>query len=269
MIKILSDKNVKNNQIITKKETELLIADAKIYEVVRVMEGKPIFLKEHFHRMNESIRLSGIKGSLDYEKFKSSAELLIKENFHKNLNIRVSYFFDKKPITLFYFIESYYPSKEEFNEGVHTVTVRMERANPNVKLFQREFKDRVSRIIKKENAFEAILINQDSTISEGSKSNIFFIKGNKLITSPDSSVLLGVTRSKVADVCEKNGIKVEKRIIRLDEVEGFDSAFITGTSNNVLPIKTIDTMVFNSSDNVLVKRVSELYLEEVRKEIEK
>lgn len=43
MIKILSEKNVKNNRIITKEETEMLAADAKIYEVVRVMDGKPVF----------------------------------------------------------------------------------------------------------------------------------------------------------------------------------------------------------------------------------
>ena len=268
MINIISDKNVMNNQIITKEEIEPLINDAKIYEVIRVIEGRAIFLKEHFQRMNESIHLSGIEGSLNYEEFKNSAELLIKENSFKNLNIRVSYFYDKKPFTLFYFIESYYPSKEEFIEGVHTIAVKMGRENPNVKAFQKEFKDNVTRIIKEEKAFEAILINHDDTVSEGSKSNIFFVKDNKLITSPDSSVLLGVTRNKVISVCEENLIEVEKRIIRLDEIESFDGVFLTGTSNDVLPIKTIDDMLFNSSENEVVKRVSGLYLEEVRKEIE-
>lgn len=266
---ILSDKNVMNNQIITKEETELLLNKTKIYEVVRVIDGKPIFLKEHFQRMSESINLSGIEGSINYEEFKNSVDLLIKENSFKNLNIRVSYFYDKKPLTLFYFIESYYPSKDEFAEGVHTVTVKMERANPNVKSFQKEFKDKVTRIIKEKNAFEAILINHDNTVSEGSKSNIFFVEGNKLITSPDSSVLLGVTRSKVISVCEENSIEVHKRIIRLDEIESFDGVFLTGTSNDVLPIKTVDNIVFNSSKNEVVKKVSKLYLREVKKEIEK
>ena len=255
---ILSDKNVMNNQIITQEETELLLNKTKIYEVVRVIDGKPIFLKEHFQRMSESINLSGIEGSINYEEFKNSVDLLIKENSFKNLNIRVSYFYDKKPLTLFYFIESYYPSKDEFAEGVHTVTVKMERANPNVKSFQKEFKDKVTRII-----------NHDNTVSEGSKSNIFFVEGDKLITSPDSSVLLGVTRSKVISVCEENSIEVHKRIIRLDEIESFDGVFLTGTSNDVLPIKTVDNIVFNSSKNEVVKKVSKLYLREVKKEIEK
>jgi len=80
---------------------------------------------------------------------------------------------------------------------------------------------------------------------------------------------LGVTRSKVISVCEENSIEVHKRIIRLDEIESFDGVFLTGTSNDVLPIKTVDNIVFNSSENEVVKKVSRLYLGEVKKEIEK
>lgn len=267
MLNILSDKNVLNNKIITKEETEDLVNKAVIYEVIRVIDGKPVFMKEHFSRMRESLRLSKIMGSINYEDFKRSVELLIKENSYKNLNIRVSYFYDEKPFTLFYFIESYYPSEEEFNEGVVTVTVKLERANPNVKSYQKELKDNVAEIMNENNAFEAILINQDDTVCEGSKSNVFFVKGQKLITSPDSKVLLGVTRSRVISVCEENLIEIEKRIIKFDEIESFDGAFLTGTSNDVLPIRTIDNLKFNSSENDLVKRVSALYLGEIKKEL--
>ena len=265
MINIVSDKNVMNDKIISKEETELYLNEesAKIYEVIRVIEGKPIFLKEHFDRMNESIRLSQTKGSLNYNEFKSSIELLIKENSFKNINIRVSYYFKDQPVTLFYLIKSYYPSKEEFEQGIHTVTVKMERTNPNIKSYQKDLKDNVARIMEENNAFEAILINHDDTVSEGSRSNVFFVKDKKIITSPDELVLLGVTRSKVISASQETFV-VEKRIINFSELRDFDGAFITGTSNDVLPIKTMDDIVYNSSQNKVVKRVSELYLDEVR-----
>ena len=95
MINIVSNKNVMNNKIISKEEIELYLNEesAKIYEVIRVIEGRPIFLKEHFDRMNESIRLSGIMGSLNYDDFKSSTNLLIKENLFKNQNNQSDNFF--------------------------------------------------------------------------------------------------------------------------------------------------------------------------------
>jgi len=100
--------------------------------------------------------------------------------------------------------------------------------------------------------------NNDETISEGSKSNVFFVLDESIITSPDSQVLLGVTRSKVIEVCKNNGIDVIKRNIYFNELKDFEGAFITGTSNDVLPIKTIDDIVYNSSHNEIVKKVYEL-----------
>lgn len=266
---ILSEKNINNGKIISKDELEKLLKEdsAKIYEVIRVMNRKPVFLKEHFDRMKESIQLSKIEGRLDFNDYKKSVELLIKENEFENCNIRVSYYYNTTEITLFYFIESYYPSKEQFKSGVHTVTAKVQRHNPNVKAFQKDFKERVQQIIDETNAFEAILINEDDTVSEGSKSNIFFVKNNKLVTSPDSAVLLGVTRSKVIEICENNEIEVEKRIIKLEELDSFDGAFITGTSNDVLSIRTIDDRIYDSAENEIVRKAYELYMNEVKKEL--
>lgn len=267
---ILSEKSVKNNQVISKDDLERLLSEdnAKIYEVIRVINRKPVFLKEHFNRMKESIQLSKIQGSINFADYKKSVELLIKENDYENCNIRVSYYYNNAEIVLFYFIESFYPSTEQFNTGVHTVTAKVQRHNPNVKAFQKDFKEKVTQIINESIAFEAILINEDDTVSEGSRSNIFFVKDKKLITSHDAAVLLGVTRSKVIEVCENDGIEIEKRVIKFEELESFDGAFITGTSNDVLPIRSIDDRVYGSAENAVVKRAYELYLGEVGKEIE-
>ncbi|HAQ41917.1 MAG TPA: ATP-dependent helicase [Clostridiales bacterium] len=267
---IVSEKNVNNGRIISKEQLEsLLYADnAKIYEVIRVINKRPVFLKEHFDRMKESINLSGTEGELNFDDYKNSVELLIDENEFENCNIRVSYYYNMGEVVLFYFIESHYPSEEQFKTGVHTVTAKVQRNNPNVKAFQKDFKERVQQIMDENSAFEAILINDDDTVSEGSRSNIFFVKGGRLVTSPDSAVLLGVTRSKVIEVCENNGIEVEKRVVDFKELDSFDGAFITGTSNDVLPIRTIDDRIYNSTENEVVSKAYELYINEVRKEIE-
>lgn len=266
---IVSVINVVNGQLIKKEElNELLSKDtAKIYEVIRVINKSPIFLKEHYERMKDSIRLSNVEGNIEYDDFQKSIELLIKENDFVNFNIRVSYYYDNGPKVLFYFIESHYPSKEQFKTGVHTVTAKTHRNNPNIKALQTDFKEKIAEIIKTSNAFEVILINDDDTISEGSKSNIFFVKGNKLVTSPDEAVLLGVTRSKVIEVCERNGIEVIRRVVNYNELNSFDATFITGTSNDVLPIRTIDDRIYNSADNEIVQKALKLYLGEMEKEI--
>lgn len=269
MINIVSEKNICNGKIVSKKSMyDLLEEDnAKIYEVIRVIKRKPIFLKEHFDRMNKSIELTGLDEKMNYGEFKNHINILIGENDLENCNVRVSFYIKEKPIILMYFIESHYPSEEKFKEGIYVVTVKKHRKNPNVKQFESNFRDSIDKLLYEKNAFEAILVNDDDTISEGSKSNVFFVKGNTLITSLDSAVLLGVTRGKVIELCENNGIKVEKRNILYNELKSFDGAFITGTSNNVLPIKMLDDIKYNSSENKTVVRISELYLGEMAKEI--
>jgi branched-chain amino acid aminotransferase len=271
MIEIVSERNIKNGEIITKENLEKMLEkdDVKIYEVIRVINRRPVFLKEHYDRMAESIRLSGLKGRIGFCEFSESVNLLIKENSFSECNIRVSYFEEnEEPVVLMYYVKSFYPERKLFEEGIFTVAVKLIRKNPNVKQYQANFKDAAEKAIRENNAFEAILINEDDTVSEGSKSNVFFVKDGKLVTSKNSQVLLGVTRSKVIETCEKNGIEVVKRTITYEELKDFDGAFITGTSNDVLPIKAIGSILYDSSKNEVVKKASELYLNEMKKEYE-
>lgn len=269
MIQIVSPKNICNGKIITKEETaDLLEQDnIKLYEVIRVIDDKPVFLKEHFNRLTRSIELSKIKNELNYEKFKNSIELLIKNNELKCCNIRVSYFETKIPILLMYFIKSSYPAKELYETGIEVVTVKKHRSTPNVKKYEEKLKGSIAEILSETKAFEAILINDDGLVSEGSRSNLFFVENDILVTSSDSSVLLGVTRNKVIEVSNNNNINIIKRDIYFDEIKNFDGAFITGTSINVLPIKKINELEFNSCDNEIIKKISQLYLNELEKNV--
>lgn len=269
MINVVSEKNIINGKVISKQSLyELLDQDtAKIYEVIRVINRKPIFLKEHLERLNNSISLSGYNETIKLSKFKASVELLIAENEFTNCNIRVSFFIkDGEPIVLIYYVKSSYPTAEMFKNGIYVITLKKHRKNPNVKFFETELRDSIDIALAEKGAFEAILVNDDDTISEGSKSNVFFVSGGKLVTSMDSEVLLGVTRGKVVEVCERNGIIVDKRKINISELKNFDGAFITGTSNDVLPIRAIDDIVYDSVNNNTANKASELYLTEMAKE---
>ncbi len=81
MINIVSELNVKNGELIAKKDIEKLLEqdNTNIYEVIRVIDKKPVFLKEHFNRMKRSIELSKLNSKLQYSDYKRFIELLIKE----------------------------------------------------------------------------------------------------------------------------------------------------------------------------------------------
>ena len=87
---------------------------------------------------------------------------------------------------------------------------------------------------------EALLLDVDGFVAEGSGENIFIVKQGKLYTPELTSALDGITRKTIITLAEAINIPVvEKRITR-DEVYTADEAFFTGTAAEVAPIRELD-----------------------------
>ncbi|MBD3647806.1 MAG: branched-chain amino acid transaminase [Pseudomonadales bacterium] len=87
---------------------------------------------------------------------------------------------------------------------------------------------------------EALLLDNEGYVAEGSGENIFIVEDGRLITPELTSCLEGITRSTVIAFAEELGIPVAERRITRDEVYIADEAFFTGTAAEVLPIRELD-----------------------------
>jgi branched-chain amino acid aminotransferase len=88
---------------------------------------------------------------------------------------------------------------------------------------------------------EAILLDVDDNVAEGSGENVFVVKDGRLLTNDaDSSILLGVTREAVIEIARDLGFEVEVRKLSLGDLLAADEAFFTGTAAEVTPIREID-----------------------------
>jgi|TARA_B100001540_G_scaffold315845_1_gene344113 branched-subunit amino acid aminotransferase/4-amino-4-deoxychorismate lyase len=89
---------------------------------------------------------------------------------------------------------------------------------------------------KNEGIFEPIFYNDNNIITEGAIRNIFFIKNTTIYTpNLDLGILGGVTRSKVLDIGKKLNYKISESIIKYDDINNMDEAFITSTAIGILP----------------------------------
>ena len=87
---------------------------------------------------------------------------------------------------------------------------------------------------------EALLLDVEGYVAEGSGENIFIIRKGKLYTPDLTSALEGITRDTVVTIAQEMGLQlVEKRITR-DEVYSADEAFFTGTAAEITPIRELD-----------------------------
>lgn len=239
-----------------------------IYEVIRIIDKVPIFLEEHYERLRHSAEIIGYKLNLSTENIKENINKMIELNNVDNYNIKIVLNdFNLNLNKYYYFIKSTYPEPEMYEKGVNTCLFYAVRENPNAKIINTKLRNEINNILNEKKYYEAILVNNDE-ITEGSRSNIFFIKDDCLYTAPLSKVLPGITRQKILYLCSKNNINVLETPIHVNEIENFDAAFISGTSPKVLPISKIDNISFDAKNKLLLK-IMNIYDEEIKLYISK
>lgn len=90
---------------------------------------------------------------------------------------------------------------------------------------------------------EALLLDKDGFLTEGSGENLFMIKGGTLITSPLTSILSGITRRTVMEVARSLSIPVVENRFTRDDLYCADEAFLCGTAAEITPIQSVDARV--------------------------
>jgi branched-chain amino acid aminotransferase len=108
-------------------------------------------------------------------------------------------------------------------------------------------------------AIEAIYLDRDGYLQEGTTSNFFAFREGTLLTPPSNRILPGITRQVVLKLAEKHFPIVERQIHR-DEIRLFDEAFLTSSTKEVVPIVAIDSVVIgNGKPGKNTKRILKLF----------
>ena len=81
-------------------------------------------------------------------------------------------------------------------------------------------------------------------VAECSGANVFMEKDGKLYTPKKGSIMPGITRSTILDICKEEGIPVEEKHFKMDELKQADSAFFTGTAAEVVGLQSLDAYQF-------------------------
>lgn len=234
-----------------------------IYEVIRVEEGVPLFLEDYLERMQLSFSKLDLPVPFDAKKLVDDVYRLIRINDHKSGPVKLVLGYGASPFIIMYLMRPHLPSPEAYQTGVITVTMKEIRKNPNVKSWNQGLRERSIKRLQESGAYEAILVDQDGNITEASRSNVFFIRGETVFTSPVKHVLPGITRKKVLTVCENIEVPVVFEQIPVSKIENYQGCFITGTARRVVPVRTMDEHRF-VPDTELFRKISNAFEEYVR-----
>jgi branched-chain amino acid aminotransferase len=265
------NKFICNNNVYEVSEFPNIYTEEKpsVYEVIRIINGVPLFCEAHFSRLLNSAKLLGFNINLSLEEMRKHISAMVQLNEVKdyNLEIVVNNLNSNIQKIYYFFLKTKYPNDILYINGINTKTYKTSRDNPNAKVIYTTLREEIDKFLEASNCYEALLVNSNNEVTEGSRSNLFFIKNGRVFTSPSLDVLLGITRAKIISLCQENKIEVIEAPIPMNTIYDYDACFITGTSPKVLPIHKINEHIYKLDDLTLNKIIS-IYNNHIMKYIE-
>lgn len=248
-------------------DNSLVYEGESVYEVLRVVKGIPVFFYDHVKRLETSTRLQGKQLLSDAEDLRYEIKQLISSGKKREINLKIVFNYNNgKTNRLVYYIQPVYPSSDQYENGVRGILFDAERKDPGSKVINHRLRSEIYHRLITENAYEALLVNKQKLITEGSRSNIFFIRNNRLITAPEEYILNGITRMHILEICRENGLEVELSCVPAASISDFDTVFMTGTSPIVLPFNRIGNVSFTVNHR-LISLLRKLYLRKAKESI--
>lgn len=224
-----------------------------IYEVITSYDKNLVGFAPHIARMQEGLRLIDIKLEWTEDKWRETVETLIDKNGGGNLGVYLHVSRGNDGKRSHAYPENVKPTVYAFAFDIPAVTVadtsitktykvnstedlRWKRCHikstallGNIMHFQQGFADGCN---------ETLLFNAANELTEASSSNVYIVKDGIIATPPlDNQILPGITRLILLDILSKEGsLKVEERVVTMEEVENADEIWLTSSSKEVAPV---------------------------------
>ena len=259
-----------NGDLLPTAQASLHIADLGllrgygIFDFFRAMHGQPVFLEDHLDRLENSAHLMEMMLPYSRGQLRNSILDIIRLQNQPLLGVKVV-------VTGGYSEDGYAPAAvpnvvifgkpfrfADVPDGLKLMTVPYRREIPEIKTTNYAV---AIRTLKKQKEVRAddVLYHQDGFITESSRSNIFIIKNEKIIT-PKAGVLFGITRKHVLSLAE-TAFEIEERDITTTEFFEADEVFTTASTKRITPVTQVDDHVFgNGKPGKLTHKLMEMFL---------
>jgi branched-chain amino acid aminotransferase len=258
-----------------------------VFEGVRAYRtpdrGTCIFrLEEHTNRLFNSAKILGMKMPFDRATINEAQRTVVRENGLEEAYLRPLCFYGSEAMGLradnletHVMIASWewpsYMDPEARERGIRVRTSSYTRHHVNITMCKaKACGNYINSMLALREAIdsgaeEALLLDNEGYVAEGSGENIFLVRGDRIYTPDLTSCLDGITRATVFALAAELGYRIEERRITRDEVYIADEAFFTGTAAEVVPIRSLDGRVIGEGRRgPVTEKIQAMYFDAVR-----
>jgi branched-chain amino acid aminotransferase len=256
-----------------------------VFEGVRAYDaeqGTAIFrLREHTDRLFRSAHILRMPMPYDQDILNAAQVAVVRENGLESAYLRPMCFYGAEGMGLradglkvHVIVAAWewgsYLGKENLERGIRIRTSSFTRHHVNITMCKAKANGNyMNSMLALNEALscgydEAMLLDSEGYVAEGSGENIFIVRDGVLYTPDLTSALEGVTRDTIMVLAREEGLEVREKRITRDEVYVADEAFFTGTAAEVTPIREVDQRVIGSgSRGPITETLQTLYFDQV------
>jgi branched-chain amino acid aminotransferase len=253
-----------SGQLVPKSEAKVSVFDHGflygdgVFEGIRVYSGNIFKCREHLIRLYESAKSILLDIPMTIEELEEKVVETVRANDLSDAYIRLvvsrgvgdlgldPYSCSKAEVIIIVDQVRLFP-QELYDKGLDIVTVPTRRNTPdalNPKIKSLNYLNNVMVKIeaKRAGVLEALMLNHEGYVCEGSGDNIFLVKKGRLITPPGYlGALEGITRNTVMEIARERGYEVAETPFTRHDVYVADECFLTGTAAEVIPVISLDS----------------------------
>lgn len=243
-----------------------------VFEGIRAYNGKIFRVDEHIDRIFASAQYIKLQIPMTKEELKEALYKTLEVNNLKDAYIRLvvsrgvgDLGLDprKCPNPSVIIIATYWGAMygDMYSKGIKVITASTRRIPPQCIDVKAKTLNYLNNILAKIETFdnqadEALMLDVEGFVSEGTGDNIFIVKDGKILTpSMDSSILGGITRNVVIEIAKNLNIDVIERRLTLLEIYNADEAFMTGTAAEIIPIREVDGRKIKNCPGEITMRI--------------
>ncbi len=238
-----------------------------VFETLRVYDGIPFQLSEHLERMNKSLDYF-IMEKVDHKEIHGIVKKLLEENKLSSAKLKISLYIVPESGKQNILIEvSEYKPTIPSPASIMICVERLKHSEKNRlhKLINYRLNNTVFEKAKSLGFDEAIFVDDEGHILEGTRTNIFLVKDKSVFTpSLSCGVLPGITRKGIFEICHELKISITENILDVSELADCDEIFLTNSLAGVVMVKKINNKIYNQfsvTDKIKIKYKTRLHAE--------
>ncbi len=252
-----------NGELVPEEQARISIFDRGflygdgVFETLRVYNGSAFRSQAHWDRLRQSASLIRLDISFTEKEYIDRLERVISANGLTEAVARVTVSrgvgprrftlnYEQRPTTLFWARPFDGHPEELYRDGVKIVIAATRRNSPDAVDPAAKSANYLNSVLARAEAedagaFEAVMLNADGFLTEGSTTNLFTVRGNELLTpSLECGVLPGITRATVLEMAPELGIKTAEAMLRPEDMFQADEVFITNSTAEIMPVVAVE-----------------------------